>query len=413
MLNPILREKIAFAEIRMLYDSKIAMTNATFKKELKKHIQDIRKKFGKNEQDLLEQRQKNYGKEVGGWYRSQIQEAERKLFDSGKTIPNEFQGQWRSIEFELIFNNERALQEFVGLTRFSSFANYITIKNDGSIKLKEGDREGIPREVVVNYRTGQEDIVRKVSRYLRGRAYVNNTCGTHVHFDLRNADENTATLYANRIVRCIQALKTLLPKSRRDNKFCKEAVNTFKDRGRPEDRYSFVNLLSYNKYRTLEIRGHSGTIIASKILNWIKICETIMLDRIACKSKEITTPEQLIKVYKLDKENPDLMKYIMERFEQFNDKPGKHPADEGEIVVPPVEVSSSLPIITTITAKPPKMAWAAPRFEFSVEAVAQAAAAPMPSYAPLCGNPSCTEPACRPADVVVDVGENDEEDSLP
>src|SRR5436190_2094519 len=111
------------------------------------------------------------------------------VYDANKPISNEFVGQLRSIEFELIFKNEQRMLDFAKDIRAKKLAKVVTIKDDHSLRLDEDDRHGLCKEVTVTYKTGDEAIVYTVCEALRARAYINNSCGAHVHFDMRNVDE--------------------------------------------------------------------------------------------------------------------------------------------------------------------------------------------------------------------------------
>lgn len=78
-------------------------------------------------------------------------------------------------------------------------------------------------------------------------------------------------------------------------------------------RYAFVNCHSYRKHKTLEIRGHSGTIDADKILNWIGICAAIMFKRGAIEQQ--TTMAGVIGAVGM---SADLADYAFRRVNQFN-----------------------------------------------------------------------------------------------
>lgn len=226
-------------------------------------------------------------------------------------VPKEFLGQWRSIEFELIFNNLEAMRKFKQSIKEKPYNKYVSFKTDYSIHPKEYTAH--PKEVILSYRSGQEDMVRDFCHTIKGLASINNTCGTHVHFDMRHIDEATALLYGDRLSKTVPVLRALLPRSRRMNRFCLKDINTIAGPKTGEARYAFINMKAYHKYKTIEVRGHSGTLNASKILHWIALCETIMTTDKLLKAK-IKTANTLIKHYKFQ---PALASYIKNRFEKF------------------------------------------------------------------------------------------------
>lgn len=246
-------------------------------------------------------------------------------------------GKWRSIEFELLFKSKKHLDELKAFIKKKKYTRRITITNDNSIKPDKDIKKTpcgkcyecrynskycenpiyahTPKEIIVSYYGGKEQIVRDVCDFLKGKAYVNKTCGTHVHFDMRHVNQDMVRVYSAKLACCVDVLKTILPKYRRTNKYCNQPINNM-PRGdydyEWEDRYYFINLGSYKKYKTIEVRGHSGTLNADKILNWIKICETIMNSDKTYTPKNIS---ELIKNYSFDK---SLSTFIKQRHKEVN-----------------------------------------------------------------------------------------------
>jgi hypothetical protein len=114
------------------------------------------------------------------------------------SVPRTSLGKWRSIEFECVLKNGAALRELEAFINEKGYRKRVTIKGDGSIEPNRSnvryDAYGyqirnenyeIGREIVVSYRSGKEQIVHDICDFLKSRAYVNSTCGTHVHFDMR------------------------------------------------------------------------------------------------------------------------------------------------------------------------------------------------------------------------------------
>jgi len=343
MLNPKLRDKLEKPEYRFLYDLGIPLTDPNFQKTIQSAVQAVRRSVASRARDQLAWKLEQFGNN-GNWAKVTIKELEKLIYDD-KSPPDEFKGLWRGVEFETIFTSENALQEFVSAIRRKGLSKFVQVKKDNSLRTDEDDKHALCKEVCVIYKAGDEHILRYVceamdSPSLRAmgnqRAYVNNSCGLHVHFDMRVVPGATTTQeaekqvkqYGQRLARCVPALKMILPKSRRNNQFCLNVINEMPRAGQAlppkdqidKDRYVFVNMKSYRRFETIEVRGHSGTINADKVLNWIALCEKIMISRIRFKSEthEIRNPLDLIKAYKLEKEAPALAAYIQERFVKFN-----------------------------------------------------------------------------------------------
>jgi hypothetical protein len=240
------------------------------------------------------------------------------------SVPRTSLGKWRSIEFECVLKNGAALCELKAFINEKGYRKRVTIKGDGSIEPNRSnvryDAYGyqirnenyeIGREIVVSYRSGKEQIVHDICDFLKSRAYVNSTCGTHVHFDMRHVDADMARLYGARLACAVPALRTILPPSRRNNSFCRETINGFREDGYG-NRYAFVNLLAYHKHKTIEVRGHSGTLNATKILNWIALCEKVMF---SANTKSVKSVKDLVKHYKLEK---PLATFVEKRHKEVN-----------------------------------------------------------------------------------------------
>lgn len=345
MLNPKLRDKLERPEYRILYDLGFRLTDTNFRQTVQAAVQTVRKSIAANPgckgRDPLAWKESQFGNK-GGWAKVKIKELEKIIYDESKRPPDDFKGMWRSVELEAIFNNEKGLNEFVQLMRAKGLHKFVTVKKDNSLRTDEDDKNALCKEICVSYKAGDEDLLRYVcaamdNPTLRGtsgaRAYVNNTCGLHVHFDMRAVPGATTPLeaekmvkqYGQRLARAVPALKMMLPKSRRQNQFCLNVINEMPRAGSPlppqhqidKDRYAFINLKSYRRFETIEVRGHSGTLNAEKIINWIALCDKIMTTRIRFKSEshDIRNPLDLIKAYKL---NETLTAYVQERFAKFN-----------------------------------------------------------------------------------------------
>jgi hypothetical protein len=262
---------------------------------------------------------------------------EKPVFNIDKGVPDDLLGRWRSIEFELVFNSQKDLDDFVEFVEANSYDKFITIKEDGSIEQRLA--ENVAREIVVSYCAGKKEqtdnkyprtkIVWDVCKFLKGRAYVNNSCGTHVHFDMRGFKREDVERFGARLACAVPALKKILPKSRRENDNCHDVINSIDgvgddyDFGYSDDRYCFVNMQAYRDHKTIEVRGHAGTINAKKILNWIKICEKIMSNRKPKEKNYFHSPAELCEYYKFDKE---LGGYIMGRYTELNAPRDAQPA---------------------------------------------------------------------------------------
>lgn len=186
-----------------------------------------------------------------------------------KTQTNNYIG----IELELIAKIGRDALNEVLCKNF--LAGYVYVKDDGSIQ-KEQSTE-FPHEITMLCRESDvKDVVTRLCKVLNSKevgSYVNNSCGLHVHIDCRNRDVNKTY---NNLVRTLPLLKTLVPKSRSESahaeRYCKlNKTSIFEEAQKQGDRYQAINPVSYKSYTTVEVRMHSGSTNAVKIVNWVKI----------------------------------------------------------------------------------------------------------------------------------------------
>lgn len=113
-------------------------------------------------------------------------------------------------------------------------------------------------------------------------AKVDKTCGTHVHFDISDFTVKNCKNFLNLYYNYQGIINYLVPQSRRRNEYCKTLrkgtlVNINEDfvtsirqiADVMYTRYMTVNLQSYVKYGTIEIRQHGGTTEFEKMEAWI------------------------------------------------------------------------------------------------------------------------------------------------
>jgi hypothetical protein len=152
---------------------------------------------------------------------------------------------------------------------------YFGAKDDGSINGKE---------FVSTVLSGDEGL--KAIDDFCAKADANNwnvdtACGYHVHLGVEELDITAlkAVAYAYKLTAEVWA--SFVSKSRRGNTYCGptdwtredlaalESVEQFRDFASNLDRYQWLNLASYCRHSTFEIRLHSGTLDSDKICNWV------------------------------------------------------------------------------------------------------------------------------------------------
>lgn len=140
---------------------------------------------------------------------------------------------------------------------------------------------------ILTTKRGLEKKLRKVFQYLqRNGAYVNSTCGLHVHLDARYFDHRTMF---KQLVDNLPRLKRLVDEERLYNNYCPlnttndfDAIPPMNHMGWREnwDREA-INRHSYNEHKTIEVRLHEGTLDARKVTNWVNTLQTIAYNRAA------------------------------------------------------------------------------------------------------------------------------------
>lgn len=220
------------------------------------------------------------------------------------------------VELELISSLDRtALEKLFCEARL---AGSVYLKDDSSIHTEDNNEHS--HEITIL--TKQENYIETITRVCavlnskEANCYVNNTCGMHVHFDARHREPKR--MFAN-LVRMLPLLKQMVPAGRVEgshaNNYCFLNTTDVMDQSRHpsrDHRYQAVNPTSYSKYRTIEVRMHSGTTNAAKIINWIALCLYAVDSPIIIDT--ITTPHVLNSKFDV---NSKLMEYIHKRIETF------------------------------------------------------------------------------------------------
>lgn len=143
----------------------------------------------------------------------------------------------------------------------AGLARYINVTTDGSCGWEV--RVLLPEE---NYEEPLINIM-KVIKDLGHTADAR--CGTHVHFDMRNRD--VKMVYEN-LFKTQKFLRKFVTRNRKNNRFCMmNKAETFDKQMSLGDRYYSLNVQSFSRHKTLEVRMHQGTLDANELLPWIKL----------------------------------------------------------------------------------------------------------------------------------------------
>lgn len=222
------------------------------------------------------------------------------------------------IEVECLskFNKENLIQHLVD--RAPLLHKYVRIGYDGSIRTTDTYPHAFEFRILCK-QSEVEKISTRFFEVLKGIIKVNGSCGLHVHLDMRN--RNFGRSY-ERLYMSLPVLASMIPASRREgNTYCK--LNNNKSGWQnPSDRYLAINPVSYRKYKTLEVRMHSATTNAKKVINWIKLL-TLIVDKEFTVNKEGKSLEpqrtlsSLLSFFTKYEIPSDLRNYVTQRIAKF------------------------------------------------------------------------------------------------
>jgi hypothetical protein len=181
-----------------------------------------------------------------------------------------------------------------GINVFSENYNHNTctywkIVNDSSIDGSNGFELVSP---VLEGLGGLEQVKIVCDVLRQCNAYINKSCGLHIHFDASNLTlKNWKNIYKN-YGGFENEIDSLMPQSRRanSNKYCRSLksivnldlkleaakslaaiANIFNN-----TRYFKINPISYARHQTIEFRQHSGTIEFEKVQNWVTFLHNLV-----------------------------------------------------------------------------------------------------------------------------------------
>lgn len=191
-------------------------------------------------------------------------------------------------------------------------------------------------------------LLRKVTRELQtNNVCIRKTCGLHVHIGARHLSHAQVRQVAKFYLIFEDLIFDMLPKSRRNNRYCIRMSKAHKITefyepkkldclvyGREQEsysnkrdkydsrRYSALNLHSYFYRGTIEFRHHSGSINYTKIKNWINILHLLVSKGLETSDGQIKKLRKETKTkrreYFLNKVlNKELAEYYTKRVNKF------------------------------------------------------------------------------------------------
>lgn len=226
-----------------------------------------------------------------------------------KKVPNTKEDNYVGIEIECYGKKtiEQMKESFIK-ARLKKFVNVTT---DGSIRPTSGNN-GMEIRVCLAEKD-LDTILPRIFKVIEDeKMLVNESCGTHVHVDMRNRNPELA--YSNLFKLQELMLKTQ-PESRRSNQYCRK--NTKKEVKLAEfgqmERYSVINTQSFSKHKTIEIRLHAGTVKFEDMRAWTKL-----LIAIVSKSDKLSSSVDTIsELEELNLVDEETLKHLKTRIKKY------------------------------------------------------------------------------------------------
>ncbi|ASR83976.1 amidoligase [Arthrobacter phage Shrooms] len=165
---------------------------------------------------------------------------------------------------------------------------------------------------------------------------VDKSCGIHVHHDANDMSAAQVAGMVKLYTENQRVMDQLVSRSRRagENRYCeplrateaRDAVEYLKDGASVShfNRFRTINVTSYPKYGTLEIRQHQGTLNARKVSSWVKVGQAMMLAActLADEGRETPrftmVPEFMAFLTETGKLDAEVAEYMVERAEDLN-----------------------------------------------------------------------------------------------
>lgn len=119
-------------------------------------------------------------------------------------------------------------------------------------------------------------IVKKVYKVLSDAGCeTNESCGLHIHLDMRY--RNPMTAYHN-LFRCQRMLINLSPEGREGSNWCRtnDERTLLGHISEYSEKYYVINPLCYNRLKTIEIRIGEGTMEPTQVISWVDLLCTIV-----------------------------------------------------------------------------------------------------------------------------------------
>ena len=140
-------------------------------------------------------------------------------------------------------------------------AKMIQIGGDGSIRPDNG-HTGFELKLLTKEKNFTADITDIITQLDNIKAKVNNSCGLHLHFDMRQ--RNVRKAYYN-LIDANEFIGKTIPVDRQSSQYCRSTMKeSFYDQIQ-QGHHMGINASAYNEHKTIEIRYHEATLDANEI----------------------------------------------------------------------------------------------------------------------------------------------------
>jgi hypothetical protein len=198
------------------------------------------------------------------------------------------------IEFSGISRSEaEAALQAAGINAVNEAYNHTTRRHwklvpDGSVR-HEGNGCGELVSPPLRGEAGLAQLELAVATLSAAGATVNLSTGIHVHHDMAGLSGSEIAAFVTLWSERQTAIDSLVSRSRRENRntYCqnlsdselRNIVDEFNTTGRIRNsynRYRKINVMSYPKYGTVEIRQHQGSLDGAKLRHWILFTQALI-----------------------------------------------------------------------------------------------------------------------------------------
>lgn len=193
------------------------------------------------------------------------------------------------LEFNQIGNVSQV--DIADALKIAGLARYVNVTTDGSCGWE------------VRVLLPEDDFIEPITKIMKvitdlGHG-ADHRCGTHVHFDMRNRDHKL--VYEN-LFKTQGFLRKFITRKRKvDRQYCAmNKAETFDKQLSLGNRYHALNVESYAKFRTIEVRMHQGTLNPTELVPWIKLLLKIINYGKPLEVKTVKTLKQARKQFEFD-----------------------------------------------------------------------------------------------------------------